>query len=848
MKIAKIALKIILSLIILGIITAAAGYFYIKKDLPDVDKLKYVELAQPMQIYTKDGLLMGEVGSEKRIPLTLDQVPKDLINAVLATEDSRFYSHLGLDPIGILRALKNVIIEGRASQGASTITQQVARNFFLSPEKTLIRKIREAVLAIEIENSLSKDEILTLYLNKIYLGYHSYGVAAAAKTYFAKDVKDLNLSEIAVIAGLPKAPSNINPLRSVKRATERRNIVLGRMLDEKYIDQQQYNDAVNSKVVTNYQGSDVQFRADFIAEMVRIEMVRRYGEKDAYTKGFKVYTTILSNKQQFAQKSVMDNLENYDLRHGYRGGLPLWSKNQTPWSEAKMQSYLQNIPTVDGLITMVATDKTDKYIEFMNEDGNKIQLANKNIVFAKRNVKNKIKFGDVVYFKLDDKKQLVLSQIPAVNGALVSINSQNGAIEALVGGYSYTLSKFNRATQSSAQVGSTIKPFIYASALDKGLTMSSLINDAPIRMRISGMPDWRPKNSPNRYDGLLRLRAGLGMSKNMVTIRVADMVGIDYVADFIARFGFDRSQYSATQSLSLGSASFTPLEMARGYSTFVNGGFLINPYLIEKIIDSNDNEEFIANPEVACSECEYIPPIYDEQQRLSILQQKEIVSDNIIDDQIDANALNSENGETDFGVEEQPEIKDKIVETYLMAQNQKDSTETKFAPRVIYSDIAFLTKRLMKGVIYGDGSNTWYGTGSRIARVIKRPDVGGKTGTTNRSISTWFAGFGADIVTVSYVGFDNPKPLGRGESGAKTAMPAWLDYMQYVLKGIKPKPEYIPPSLVKVSIDPATGLQTKDGGIDEYFIKGTVPRALIEEQGLKIHSSDSPDKPSIDLF
>jgi len=580
MRIAKLILSTLLTLFILGCIAVGVVYIQLKSDLPDVESLKTVELQQPMQIYTSDGKLIGEVGEQRRIPVKLENIPEKLIQAVLATEDSRFYEHHGLDPIGIIRALMVTINKGGASQGASTITQQLARNFFLTPEKTLIRKAKEAILAIEIENALNKQEILELYLNKIYLGYRSYGVAAAAKTYFGKELNQLTLSEMAVIAGLPKAPSTMNPLFSPKRALERRNIVLARMLDQKHITKEEYDAALKEPIVASYHGAQMDFRADYVTEMVRQEMVKRFGEENAYTKGYKVYTTVLSKDQETAQKAVRDNLIAYDMRHGYRGGAPLWKKDETPWDNETIIGFLKKLPNSEPFIPAGAVAVSKSGAELLLASGEKMTLPSSAMRWTGQ--ANPVKVGDQIWIRKNDKDEWVLGQIPQANSALVSLNSDNGAIEAIVGGFSFEQSKFNRATQSLVQVGSSIKPFIYAAALEKGLTLSSVLQDTPIVLKKPGQKEWRPKNSPDRYDGPLRLRVGLGQSKNMIAIRSMQMAGVDFVADFLQRFGFKRDQYFASEALALGAASFTPLEMARGYAVFDNGGDFIKLFFFHK--------------------------------------------------------------------------------------------------------------------------------------------------------------------------------------------------------------------------------------------------------------------------
>ncbi|WP_061887582.1 penicillin-binding protein 1A, partial [Aggregatibacter actinomycetemcomitans] len=816
------------------------GMFYIqlKSDLPDVETLKTVELQQPMQIYTSDGKLIGEVGEQRRIPVKLADIPEKLIQAVLATEDSRFYEHHGLDPIGIGRALMVAVTKGGASQGASTITQQLARNFFLTPEKSLIRKAKEAILAIDIENALDKNEILELYLNKIYLGYRSYGVAAAAKTYFGKELNQLTLSEMAVIAGLPKAPSTMNPLFSPKRALERRNVVLGRMLDQKYISKEEYDAALKAPIVASYHGAQMDFRADYVTEMVRQEMVKRFGEENAYTKGYKVYTTVLSKDQETAQKAVRDNLIAYDMRHGYRGGAPLWKKDEAPWDNDTIIGFLKKLPSSEPFIPAAAVSVAKSGAELLLASGDKITLPSSAMRWTGQ--ANPVKVGDQIWIRKNDKGGWMLGQIPQANSALVSLNSDNGAIEAIVGGFSFEQSKFNRATQSLVQVGSSIKPFIYAAALEKGLTLSSVLQDMPIVLKKPGQKEWRPRNSPDRYDGPLRLRVGLGQSKNMIAIRSMQMAGIDFVADFLQRFGFKRDQYFASEALALGAASFTPLEMARGYAVFDNGGYLVDPYIIDKILDNSGKEIFVANPKVACPTCDNIPVIYGETEKLDGFKNTDLTpADEFARTDESTNGEEVDQGES---VPDIPELQPRVdvvkeENLNLMADAKTNGSEVQYAPRVISGELAFLIRSALSTAIYGEQGLGWKGTSWRMANDIKRKDIGGKTGTTNNSKVAWYAGFGANLTTAVYIGFDDNRfNLGRGEAGAKSAMPAWIAYMKPILQDIPERALPMPANIVEKHIALRPGLLANDGRV-EYFIKGTEPtRAYVEERGYYVPS------------
>ena len=839
MRIAKLILSTLFTICILGLVAGGVLYFHLKSSLPSVESLKTVELQQPMQIYTADGKLIGEVGEQRRIPVKLENVPQRLQDAFLATEDSRFYEHHGLDPIGIARAIFVAVNNGGASQGASTITQQLARNFFLTPEKTIIRKAREAVLAIEIENALSKQQILELYLNKIFLGYRSYGVAAAAQTYFGKNLDELTLSEMAIIAGLPKAPSTMNPLYSPKRAEERRNVVLSRMLDENKITKAEYDAAIKEPIVASYHGAKFEFRADYVTEMVRQEMVKRFGEEDAYTKGYKVFTTVLSKDQAEAQKAVRNNLIDYDMRHGWRGGAPLWKKGEAVWDNERIVAFLKKLPDSEPFIPAAVTA--------LGKNGAELLLANNETMTLSSNAmrwagKSPVKVGEQIWIRKRDNGEWVLGQIPAANSALVSLNSDNGAIEAMVGGFSYEQSKFNRATQSLVQVGSSIKPFIYAAALEKGLTLSSVLQDSPISIQKPGQPLWQPKNSPDRYDGPMRLRVGLGQSKNMIAIRALQTAGVGFTADFLQRFGFKRDQYFASEALALGAASFTPLEMARAYAVFDNGGFLIDPYLIEKIQDNTGKDLFIANPKIACITCNDIPVIYGEtKDKIDGFKDVAEVAnpDNLKSAQGNNNTDTEEGDQQPENVPDLPEVQTSTLNdgaVDLMADAKDGTAKQEYAPRVISGELAFLIRSALNTAIYGEQGLGWKGTSWRIAQSIKRSDIGGKTGTTNSAKVAWYAGFGANLVTTTYVGFDdNKRVLGKGEAGAKTAMPAWVAYMKAALSDIPERQLALPPNIMEKTIDSNSGLLSEGGGRKEYFIVGTEPKrtyiAEMQERG-----------------
>lgn len=842
MKFVKYLLILTVCCILLGAGSIYGLYKYVEPQLPDVAAIKEVQLQIPMQVYSADGELIDQFGEKRRIPLKLSEIPPQMVRAFIATEDSRFYEHHGVDPVGIFRAVSVAMFSGHASQGASTITQQLARNFYLSPERTLLRKIKEVFLAIRIEQLLNKDEILELYLNKIYLGYRAYGVGAAAQVYFGKTANQLTLSEMAMIAGLPKAPSTFNPIYSLERATARRNVVLSRMLGEGYINQQEYNQARAQTLVAYYHGPKIAFSAPYIAEMVRQEMVKRYGE-DAYNDGYRVYTTISRNVQQAGQKALRDNVIAYDMRHGYRGpSKQLWKVGETPWTQKKILDELKALPTYGPMLPAVVTRATPTAAQVTLADGSAVELTMDAMRWARpwrsdtqqgptpRKVTDVVQAGQQIWVRQEEERWW-LGQVPDVNSALVSINPHDGAVMALVGGFDFNQSKFNRATQALRQVGSNIKPFLYTAAMDKGMTLASIINDVPISRWDAGSgSDWRPKNSPPQYAGPIRLRQGLGQSKNVVMVRAMRAMGVDYAAEYLQRFGFPAQNIVRTESLALGSASFTPLQVARGYAVMSNGGFLVDPYFITRIVNVQGQTVFEAQPKVACPQCN-IPVIYGDTQ-------KSVIESQNVEDVVTSQARQNQ-------ALPQPQLQQ--ANQSLVAQNNAPG----YAPHVINTPLAFLIKSALNTNIYGEPG--WQGTGWRAARDLKRRDIGGKTGTTNSSKDAWFSGYGPGVVTSVWIGFDDHRRnLGRTtasgairdqisgyEGGAKTAQPAWDAYMKMVLEGVPEEPLTPPPGVVTMKIDRYSGqLSGGENSRDEYFVEGTQPtRQAVSDVGTTIYDN-----------
>ncbi|WP_028112796.1 penicillin-binding protein 1A [Ferrimonas kyonanensis] len=823
---------------VLGLGALAALYLWIAPTLPDVDSLKTVQLQTPMRIYSKDGALLSQFGEKRRIPVRYEDVPQPLIDAFLATEDARFFEHKGVDPIGVIRAAVVLITTGRKAQGASTITMQVARNFFLSREKTYIRKVKEIFLALKIEQLLSKEEILELYLNRSFLGNRAYGVGAAAQVYYGKDVDQLTLAQMAMIAGLPQAPSAANPIRNPQRAFTRRNVVLGRMLDVGFISQQQFDDTRVQPISARYHGAEIELDAPYVAEMAREIMVERFGEDAAYTGGYQVYTSIETTTQRQAQQALRDNLYSYDRRHGYRGPIAsLWQPQpaadtalastgsldtarndasaSTPWERDRILQTLADTKPIQDLLPAVVMSTEAKQAMLMMADGSDAVLSWEGMNWgrefisdtrqgaAPKQASDILSEGDLIWVR-QQPQRLMLAQVPQVSSALVALNPDDGAVRALVGGYNFQDSQYNRVTQAKRQLGSNIKPFIYSAALEQGYTLATLVNNAPINQwdRSQGTA-WRPKNSPDVYTGPTRVRRGLGQSVNVMAVRTLRHVGIDGAIAQLQKFGFDRNDLPRNESLALGSAVATPMDVARGFATFTNGGFKVEPYVIERIENSFGQVLYQAQPKIACAECEQALQQQPEQYAVDIQAQ------------------------------------------CLIPASQ-------LAPRILSPQVAFLIKDTLSSVIWGGGDwskgTGWNGTAWRAAQLIKRRDIGGKTGTTNESRDTWFSGFGPGIVATSWVGFDNhSRQLGRtawdnygprnqitgAESGAKTAGPAWNQFMNQALKGVPTVPMTPPEGVVTARIDLASGKLSRRNDYTsrfEFFVAGTEPTEYADNQ------------------
>lgn len=786
-----------------AMLLAAGLYIYLAPSLPDIETLRDVQLQVPLRVYSNDGRLISEYGEVRRIPLQYQEFPKPLIDAILAAEDNRFFEHPGVDYQGLLRAAINLVKTGDRSQGGSTITMQVARNFFLSRERTYTRKLNEILLALKIEGELSKEEILELYLNKIYLGHRSYGFAAAAQVYYGKPVAELSLDQFAMIAGLPKAPSAYNPVSNPQRALLRRDYVLRRMLEVGHITPVAYREAFSTPDVARLHVASSDVDAHYVGEMVRAEMLRLYGEH-AYTTGLHVYTTLGSAHQDAANRALRNNLIAYDQRHGYRG--PLTRTELTADSDPDIiRTSLTNHRRVAELHAALTIELNEEYALFQTADGAIQRVTWENMSWARRYIDvnrlgpipvkpgDILQVGDIVHIRQFDGENWQLAQLPDVAGALVSLRPTDGAVLALVGGYDFFHSKYNRVTQAERQPGSIFKPFIYSAALEHGFTAASVINDAPVVFADSNLEsEWRPSNYSGRFYGPTRFRDALVNSRNLVSIRIMESVGIGNTVRFMERFGFNSSRLPRDLSLSLGSAAITPFDLVRGYSVFANGGYLIEPYFIQRIEDSDGNILFQANPPLACDSCNAVTP------------------NTLLDPALD-------------GTSQIP--------------------QAKLAPRTVDARNIYIMHSIMEDVIR-------HGTGRRALQ-LGRNDLGGKTGTTNEQRDAWFAGYNADVVSAAWVGFDNPQPLGHQETGARAALPIWIDYMREALRDVVEHGLTQPDGIVSVRIDPQTGEHSSNlnpHAIFELFRTEDAPKASPMHGQNEGGESPTGDGVAVDIF
>ena len=734
------ALVSFLGLGVVGVLLVVFGLAMAYPNLPALDTLTDYKPKMPLRIFTSDSVLIGEFGEERRNMVHIKDIPDVMKKAVLAIEDDRFYEHGGVDYLGITRAaLHN--LTGGAKQGASTITQQVARNFFLSSEQTLKRKAYEVLLAWKIEKNLSKDQILEVYMNQIYLGQRAYGFASAAQIYFGKNIQDLTVAEAAMLAGLPKAPSAYNPVVNPKRARMRQQYILQRMAQLGYITPAQYEEAKNEELRVKTDSSAFGVHAEYVSEMAR-QLVYEQFKEDTYTRGLNVYTTITKADQDAAYIALRKGVMDYEKRHGYRGPEAYIEIPKTKAeADDAIETELADHPDSDDIIAAMVLQASPKSIQAVTSAGEEITITGPGLTFGsawlseKAAPNRRIKRGAVIRV-MQEGGNWVLTQMPEVQSAFVSASTTDGAIRAMVGGFDYNRNKFNHVTQAWRQPGSAFKPFIYSASLERGLSPATIINDAPISFDAgqTGGQAWEPKNYDSKYDGPMTMRKGLMKSKNMISIRILHKIGAKYGQEYATRFGFDADKNPPYLTLALGAGNVTPLQMAGAYAVFANGGYKINPYLIAKVTDSDGNILSQAKPDLAGEE----------------------------------------------------------------------------ANRVIDERNAFMMNSMLNDVVR-------FGTANK-AMALKRPDLAGKTGTTNDSIDAWFAGYQAKLVGIAWIGYDQPRNLGNRETGGGLALPIWINYMAKALKSIPVEERAVPEGLILVGDEyyyaenpPGTGVGSLEG-------------------------------------
>lgn len=820
---------------IFGSIAVLSGtYLYLNPSLPDVETLKEIELQVPLRVFSADGKLIGEFGEKRRDPITFEEVPQTLIDAILSAEDDGFYSHQGVDIKGLLRAVSQLVLSGSIQSGGSTITMQVARNFFLTRNQTFSRKFNEILLAIKIEQELTKEEILTLYLNKIYLGNRAYGVKAASQVYYGKPVNELTIAQIAMISGLPKAPSTFNPIINPSRALVRRNWIIGRMLSLGKIDQTEHDAAITEPVSASYHGQKLDLYAPYVAEMARDTALSLFGES-AYTRGYNIYTTVDSRLQAAGQQAIVNGLLAYTQRHGYRGperrldlnmltALPTnnnenGDENSTPNTATVIApskqppsgvgnvnllpwiTELKQIPNYGDLHAAAVISIEKKAFTAILATGEAITIGWKNGLSTTRAYVNEnfssppsntaskiVKLGDVVRVIKKEDGQWTFSQVPKVQGALTALDPNNGAIKTIVGGFDFNHSSFNRAYQAKRLPGSNFKPFVYSIALENQLTAASIFNDAPIVVE-----EWRPENSGGKFYGPTRLRKALYLSRNLVSIRLLRTIGIETAVNGLGRFGIEKDTLARDLSIALGTHVMTPLEVATGYTVFANNGHKVNPFIIDHITDSQNTVIFQENPLTVTPQTNTTAISTDFTEIQSIIDAN--------NQQEFHHGLPTPNPD-DIGV--------------------KVNKNTPAAPRIMDERVAYIMNSILRDVVER-------GTAKK-AKQLQRKDIGGKTGTTNGPTDAWFSGYNQHLVATAWVGFDNNSKIGKREYGGTAALPIWIEFMRAALDNTSDELPPQPNGIVTARIDPETGeITTPDNpsGIDEMFLEENVPEVAI---------------------
>jgi len=793
---------------LLGAYALACSYIYLVPSLPSLEVMRNVELQVPLRVYTRSGGLIAQIGEQRRIPVTYDQIPELVKHAFLAAEDERFFEHHGIDYLGVARAVLVNFISGDKTQGASTITMQAARNMFLNLDKTYRRKLLETFVTYRMEHEFTKQEIFGLYLNVIFFGQRAYGVAAAAEAFFGKPLDKLDVAEAATIAGVPKAPSRYNPIVDPELATQRRAYVLRRMRELGFIDAATAEAANKEPMAARAHVLVYEVEAPYVAEMARLELRQRFGPA-AESTGYKVYTTIDGRLQTAANRAVRVGLIEYDRRHGWRG--PAGHIELPASGEARYDDMLGGYSAIGNLAPAVVTDVAEKSVRAWVRSLGMVQIDWNGLSWTRRELKNDalgpapreakqvVSRGDVIYVVADTQRHAQLAQIPQAQSALVALDPNDGSIVALVGGFDYFTNKFNRVTQARRLPGSGFKPFLYSAALEHGLTPATVVLDMPIVLLGPTHEDeWRPENYERHFGGLTRLRDALVYSRNLVSIRVLKAIGIPTAVDYVSRFGFDPKTMPRDLTLALGTLEVTPLDLAAAYAVFANGGYKIGPYFIDRIEDASGKVVWRAEPRRVCHECDEGMPPPHQPHTLRVSESSQTARDA------------ASQGEPPPLPPEQS------------------------APRIITAQNAYVMADMMADVIKR-------GTGVR-ALSLNRSDIAGKTGTTNESRDTWFNGFTPNLVATVWVGFDQERPLGEYEEGAHTALPIWIQFMREALKGVPQQRRAMPDGVVtlRVSADTGTLVSAENpDGVSEVFMMDHLPST--EQAG---HLAQGPQGPA----
>jgi penicillin-binding protein 1A len=832
----------VLSVMCVALLLAYAlicSFVYLNPSLPSAETMRNVEFRVPLRVFSRSGQLIAQIGEQRRIPVSFDQIPVLVRQAFIAAEDDRFYQHHGVDYLGVMRALVVNLLAGDRAQGASTITQQAARNMFLTLDKTWRRKLAEFFVTYRMEHEFTKPQILSLYLNVIFLGQRSYGVAAAAEAYFGKTLDQLDVAEAATLAGLPQAPSRYNPLTSPELAAARRGYVLRRMRELGYIDAATAERARAEPIDAHLHQPQFGVDAPYIAEMARLEVRRRFGPQ-AEDAGYSVYTTIDGRLQAAANRALRLGLIEYDRRHGWRGA-PSHGDLSMGEKPADLEDMLDEFPTVGGLSPAVVVSLADRSARLYVKTTGYAELDWPAMSWARRRVEGSDRLGpepksaadiltrgDIVYV-LAGQGHAELAQVPEAQGALVALDPNDGAIAALVGGFDYFANKYNRVTQAERQPGSGFKPFLYSAALEDGFTPASVVMDAPIVMDDAGMEDtWRPEDAEGEFSGPTRLREALVHSLNLVSIRVLRQMGLDFPIEYASRFGFDPRKLPHNLTLALGTLQVTPLEVATGYAVFANGGYRVDPYYIDRIINAAGTTVYAAAPRQVCERCEQ--PADPANARApdandaAAVAAPAVAPPAVASEPPELGPPGSRSSILGYSSAPAPtpapdaEDAPPALRAAAAVRAAPEWPADRIAPRIISAPNAWIMDDFMHDVITR-------GTGRR-ALALGRNDLSGKTGTTNQAKDTWFNGFNRELVATVWVGFDQERPLGEGEQGARTAVPVWVNFMREALKFVPDRPRPMPEGLVQARISPTTGqlVSAADpGGMTETFMVDRLP-------------------------